>query len=81
MINVQISLPDEVARKAKEAGLLSDETIQALLEDALRRAAGNRMLTAAKDIRSATIEPISDDEIVALVGEVRNGRRAQSGMR
>lgn len=78
MINVQISLPDELARKAKSAGLLSDQAITALLEDAMRRAAGGRLLKAAADIREDGIEPMNDDDVVALVKEVRAERRAKA---
>jgi hypothetical protein len=77
MISVQISLPDEVARKAKSAGLLSDEAISALLEEAMRRAAGGRLLKVAADIRSVGIEPMNDADVVALVKEVRAERRAK----
>jgi hypothetical protein len=77
MINVQISLPEELARKAKSAGLLSDEAISALLEDAMRRAAGGRLLKVAADIRSVGIETMNDADVVALVKEVRAERRAK----
>jgi hypothetical protein len=78
MINVQISLPDELARKAKSAGLLSDQAIRSLLEDAMRRAAGGRLLKAAADIRSVGIEPMNDSDVVTLVKEVRAERRAKA---
>jgi hypothetical protein len=78
MINVQISLPDELARKAKIAGLLSDQAIRSLLEDAMRRAAGGRLLKAAADIRSVGIEPMNDADVVALVKDVRADRRAKA---
>jgi hypothetical protein len=77
MINVQISLPDELARKAKNAGLLSDQAIGALLQDAMRRVAGGGLLKAAADIRSVDIEPMNDADVVALVKEVRAERRAK----
>ncbi|MGL5837261.1 MAG: hypothetical protein ACRCY3_02025 [Sphingorhabdus sp.] len=74
MINVQISLPDDTAKRAKSAGLLSDEAIAALLEDAMRRSAGGRLLAAAADIRAAKVEPMNDEDVVALVKEVRAKR-------
>ena len=36
MKNVQISLPDDLARDAAEAGLLSDSNLEQLLRDAIR---------------------------------------------
>ncbi len=35
MKNVQISLPDDLARDAAEAGLLSDSNLEQLLRDAI----------------------------------------------
>jgi hypothetical protein len=72
-------LPDELAQRAKNAGLLSDEAIKALLEDAMRRAAGARLLSAAAEIRAAGIEPMNDQHVVTFVKEVRKERRAKSG--
>ncbi len=37
MKNVQISLPDDLARDAAEAGLLDSEALQAVLRDCLRK--------------------------------------------
>jgi post-segregation antitoxin (ccd killing protein) len=78
MINVQISLPDDLAQRAKDAGLLSDQAISSLLEDAMRRAAGERLLNAAADIRSAGLEPMNDADVVALVKEVRAKRSGKA---
>jgi hypothetical protein len=78
MINVQFSLPDETAERAKSAGLLSGEAITVLLEDAMRRAAGGRLLKTAADIRLANGDPLNDADVVALVKEVRSERRARS---
>jgi hypothetical protein len=78
MINVQISLPDELAKRAKTAGLLSDQAISSLLEEAIRRAAGERLLKAGADIRSAGLHPMNDADVVALVKEVRAKRAGKA---
>jgi len=39
MTAVQITLPDALAQRARGEGLLSDDAIQRLLEDAMRRQA------------------------------------------
>ncbi len=75
MTELIVKLPDEVARRAKNAGLLSNSAIQRLLEDAMRREAGRKLLQVAERIRGAGIEPMSDDEIVAGVKAVRAERR------
>ena len=77
MTKIEIKLPDELARRAKSAGLLSDNAIQALLEEAMRRQAGRRLLEVAQRIHAAGIEPMSMEEIDTEVKAVRAERRAR----
>lgn len=77
MTEVTLSLPDELAQRAQKAGLLSDRAIQALLEDAMRRNAGRRLLEVAERLHAAGVAPMSDEEIVAEVKAVRAERRAR----
>jgi hypothetical protein len=78
MTRITVSLPDDVAERAKNAGLLSDRAIRQLLEDAMRREAGRKLLAVADRLRAADIPPMSDEEIVAEVKAVRAERRARS---
>ena len=75
MTKLVVRLPDELAQRAERAGLLSDSAIQRLLEDAMRREAGRKLLEVAARVQAADIAPMSDDEIVAEVKEVRAERR------
>jgi post-segregation antitoxin (ccd killing protein) len=75
MTELLVNLPDELAQRAKNAGLLSDSAIQRLLEEAMRREAGRKLMQVAERIHAAGIEPMSDDEIVAEVKAVRARRR------
>jgi hypothetical protein len=77
MTTIEISLPEDLAERAKRAGLLSDNVIQQLLEDAMRRRAGRALLDIAKRIHDDAVPPMSDDEIVAEVKAVRAERRAR----
>jgi hypothetical protein len=76
MINVQISLPDDLARDATDAGLLAPETLQAVLRDCLRQ-------RAVREIRGswAASDDGTDDaneaELVAIVRQVRARRRLE----
>jgi hypothetical protein len=76
-----LKLPDELAQRARNAGLLSDSAIEQLLEDAMRRRAGRKLLETAQQIhahvQSAGIPPMSDEEIVAEVKAVRAEQRAR----
>jgi post-segregation antitoxin (ccd killing protein) len=79
MTEVTVTLPDELAARASDAGLLSDAAIQALLEDAMRRRAGRRLLEVAAQIHAAAIPPLTDAEIVAEVAAARAERRRGGG--
>ena len=77
MTEVMVKLPDELAQRAKSAGLLTDSAIQRLLEEAMRREAGQRLLQVAQRLQAAGVEPMSEDEIVAEVKAARAERRAR----
>lgn len=76
MTELVVKLPDDLALRARNAGLLSDSAIQRLLEEAMRRDAGRKLLAIAERVHAAGIQPMSDDEIVAEVKAVRAERRA-----
>jgi hypothetical protein len=74
---IQIELPDDVAERASSAGLLSSTAMQGLLEDAIRRQAGRRLLDVAGRIQAAGVEPMSPDEIDAEVKAYRAENRSR----
>jgi len=78
MTTIEITLPDDLAKIAKTAGLLSDSAIQGLLEEAIRRRSGKALLDVARRIQAAEIPAMSDDDIVAEVKAVRSARRART---
>lgn len=77
MTELVVKLPDELAQRAKNAGLLSDSVIQRLLEEAMRREAGRKLLEVARRVQAANIPPMTMDEIQAEVDAVRAERRAR----
>lgn len=79
MTELVVTLPDELAQRAKNAGLLSDKAIQRLLEEAMRREAGRKLVQVVERVHAAAIAPMSDAEIVAEVKAVRAERRARQG--
>lgn len=76
MTKIQIELPDDVAERASSAGLLSSTAMQGLLEDAIRRQAGRRLLATAGRIQTEGIAPMSLDEIDAEVKAHRAENRS-----
>jgi len=75
MTELVVKLPDDLARRARSAGLLTDSAIQRLLEEAMRREAGRRLLQVAERLHATGVPPISEEEIVAEVKAVRAERR------
>lgn len=75
MTTFHLNLPDELAQRAQSEGLLNDLAIGQLLEDAIRRAAGRRLLEIGQRLQQAGIPAMSDDELVAEVKAVRAARR------
>lgn len=76
MAELLVKLPDELAQRAKDAGLLSDRAIQRLLEEAIRLEARRELLAIAERMHAAGIKPMRDEEIVADVKAVGAERRA-----
>jgi hypothetical protein len=77
MTEVVIKLPDELAQRARNAGLLSDSAIQDLLEDAMRRQTGRQLLDVAQRLQAVGIEPMSIEEIDVEVKAVRTELRTR----
>ena len=67
MMELVLRLPDELAQRARSAGLLTDSAIQRLLEDAMLREAGRRLLQLAERLHAAGVPTIREEEIVAEV--------------
>ncbi len=80
-MQVTLNLPDDVAIRAKDAGLLNVETMQKLLEDAMRRTAGRKLLSMAERLHAAGIPPMNEDELNALIDDVRSERKKASAGR
>lgn len=77
MTTLQITLPDALAQRARREGLLTDGAIQRLLEEAMRREAGRKLMQVAEQLHAAGVEPMSDEEIQAEIDAVRAERRAR----
>ena len=76
MTELIVQLPDELAQRARNAGLLTDGAIQGLIEDGIRRAAGRKLLDFAEQIHAANIPVMCDDEVVTEVKAARAEYRA-----
>lgn len=76
MTTLRIELPDITARAAQAAGLLTAESLDRLLTQALRRReAANSLLSIADRVAAAGIAPMSMQEINVEVKAARSERR------
>lgn len=77
MTELTITLPDELARQVRAAGLLNAEGIERALRAALKREAARRFLELGREIRSSGAAPMTEEEIQAEIDAVRAERRAK----
>jgi hypothetical protein len=76
---IQIELPDATAEAARDAGLLTPQALERLLNDALRRRrAADSLLSVADRVAAAGIGALSIDEINAEVKAVRAKRQQRA---
>lgn len=75
MTTVEITLPDELAQKAANAGLLSPEAMEAMLREKLRRRAGEALRAMWQRMPPEELTPKIEQEIVEEVRKVRAERR------
>lgn len=74
-MQVKLDLPVRLAREAQAAGLLTPAGMKQLLQDAMRRRAGEALMTAAQRAKQAGGQPPSMTELVAEVKAVRAARK------
>lgn len=77
MTTIHITLPDELAQKATNAGLLSGDAMEAMLREQLRRRAGDALQALWQRMPSDDLTPEIEQGIVEEVRHVR----AKQGLR
>ncbi|MFN7219791.1 MAG: hypothetical protein ACK5UX_04025 [Burkholderiales bacterium] len=77
-LELTLNLPDDLAQRAKDAGLLSNEAIEKLLREQLRRQAGEELRTMLDRVQS-TGTPMTEDEVQAEIDAYRAEKRAKRG--
>ena len=77
MTTITIELPDDLATRASRAGVLDRAYVSALIEEATRYAAADKLRQVWKEM-DATDEPaMTDEELTACIKAVRAAHRAQ----
>lgn len=77
MTELTVTLPDDLAKQAREAGLLNPAGIERALREALKRKAGRKLLAIGKSMQAANLPSMSEEEVQAEVDAVRAARRAR----
>lgn len=76
MTTLEIKLSDRLADEARAAGLLTSEVIEALIAQALRRKAFDRLLSVADRVEAAGVPAMTPEEIGAEIKACRAERRS-----
>lgn len=77
MTTIQITLPDDLAQKATEAGLLSTGAMQHMLQEELRRRATETLRDAWARIPTEELTAEVEQEIVEAVRSYRAEQRSR----
>lgn len=77
MTTVQIELPDELAAEAKRAGLLTQDAIERLMREAIRRQALAELKQAMDRMAAVEKSEMTPEEIAQEIKASRAERRAR----
>ncbi len=77
MATIQVTLPDDLAKKATEAGLLSADAIQEMLREQLLRRAGETLREIRSRVPREEMTAEIEEEISEAVQAYRVERRAR----
>ena len=78
MTTVHINLPDQLAQKAKQAGLLSEAALEKLLRDQLQARRQDDFFTALERMAQTTEPPaMPPEEVAEEIRAMREERRAR----
>ena len=79
-VELKLVLPDSLAREAEGTGLLTLESIEALIRAEIRRRRVNKLFAAA-DRLAALETPLTEAEIEAEIAAVRQSRHSTDASR
>jgi hypothetical protein len=74
MIQLDLKLPDSLAREAQAAGLLTPQAIEQLLREEIRRRRVSQLFEAADRLAALDAPPLTEAEVEAEIQVVREAR-------
>jgi hypothetical protein len=78
LLQLKVKVPDDLAREAEAAGLLTPKSLSNLLREAMRRQAGERLLAGVTRAKRAGSRPLSMRALQKEVKAVRAARKASA---
>ncbi len=75
-LELKLALPDNLAREAEAAGLLTLEAIERLLREEVRRRRVDRLFEAADRLAALDIPTLTEAEVEAEIRAARAERRS-----
>lgn len=75
-VEFKITLPDQLAKEAASAGLLTPQAIESLLREEVRRRAVGRLFEAADRLADVALPPLTEAEVEAEIQAARRIRNA-----
>ena len=79
-LQVNLNLPENLAKEASNLGLLEPQALQTLLREAVRRRHIARLTEARELVAAAGIPPLTMDEIQAEIEADRAERRSKNSV-
>lgn len=74
-LNLSLHVPDNLARQAREKGILGSGSMAAMLRRELRRRELNRLASPLRHLRANPIKGFSEDDLRKEIGAVRQARK------
>lgn len=79
MTTLTIDLPDNLAREAKDAGLLDPEAIETILREAMRKRRIDRLFESMQKLSATPMPPMTPKEIQNEIDAYRRDVRRAAG--
>ena len=76
-LEIKVRLPDDLARQAQAAGLLTEEAVERMIKTGLKRRAGEALLESTRRISAVEGPVMTPEEIQQEINAARAKRRAR----
>ncbi|MBI3149635.1 MAG: hypothetical protein HYZ17_14085 [Betaproteobacteria bacterium] len=77
MTTLELTLPDQLAREAQAAGLLTPQALEAMVRENLRKQRVDELFAAMQRMHAVNTPPLTEEEIQAEIDAARAERRAR----